>query len=60
MKTTSPKPKVVRASDDEENKEDRKKFMEAFGETQHESVQRINALEAQLKELRAKSKKEED
>jgi TolA-binding protein len=34
--------------------------MEAFGETQTESVQRIKDLEAQLKEMRNKSKREED
>ena len=38
----------------------RKNFMEAFGDTQQESVQRIAELEAQLKEMRAKVKKEED
>jgi hypothetical protein len=34
--------------------------MEAFGETQQESVQRIKDLENQLKEFRAKAKREED
>lgn len=34
--------------------------MEAFGETQTESVQRIKELELQLKEFRSRAKKEED
>ena len=38
----------------------RKNFMDAFGETQEESVKRITELEAQLKEMRMKVKKEED
>ena len=38
----------------------RKNFMDAFGETQEESVRRITELETQLKEMRMKVKKEED
>ena len=34
--------------------------MDAFGETQEESVKRITELETQLKEMRMKVKKEED
>lgn len=52
---------MVKANDpDEEPLAERKRFMEAFGETQTESVQRIKDLEAQLKEMRNKSKREED
>lgn len=58
----SSKPKPMKASEFEEepDKEQRKKFMEAFGETQTESVQRIKELELQLKEFRSRAKKEED
>lgn len=51
---------MVKASDPDEEPAERKRFMEAFGETQTESVARIKDLEAQLKDMRAKSKREED
>ena len=38
----------------------KKKFLDAFGETPEESTTRISNLEAEMKTLRAKLKKEED